>query len=172
FQEYVDIHNWERSNHGASNLVWNDTLAGTAQYWADQCLNVHSNSRLGPFGENLAAGTGGAFTIAEALGMWNDEASDYVTNPTSSHWTQVVWKETRELGCAVATCPVGSIFEPEYGPTQYYVCEYSPPGNVDGEFEFVSPHIHKNNNVESHFTARMLSRNGISLSQRPLIYVS
>ncbi|KAJ7233973.1 CAP domain-containing protein, partial [Mycena rebaudengoi] len=143
FQEYVDIHNRERSNHGASNLVWNDTLAGTAQYWADQCLNVHSNSRLGPFGENLAAGTGGAFTIAEALGMWNDEASDYVTNPTSSHWTQVVWKETRELGCAVATCPVGSIFEPEYGPTQYYVCEYSPPGNVDGEFEFVSPHIHK-----------------------------
>jgi hypothetical protein len=28
--------------------------------------------------ENLAAGTGGAFTIAEALGMWNDEACTFM----------------------------------------------------------------------------------------------
>ncbi|KAJ7233965.1 CAP domain-containing protein, partial [Mycena rebaudengoi] len=144
-QEYVDIHNRERSTHGASNLVWNDTLAGTAQYWADQCLYVHSNSRLGPFGQNLAAGTGGAFTIAEALGMWNDEASNYVTNPTSSHWTQVVWKETRELGtsnCSDLYCGCSLIIM-HHRRTQYYVCEYSPPGNFDGEFEFVSPHTHK-----------------------------
>ena len=31
-------------------------------------------------------------------------------NPTYSHFTQVVWKSTTQLGCAVATCPDGSIF--------------------------------------------------------------
>jgi len=65
--------------------------------------------------ENLAAGTGG-YTVTEGINAWTDEASDYdPNNPTYSHFTQVVWKSTTELGCAMVDCPAGSIFPAEYG---------------------------------------------------------
>ena len=53
-------------------------------------------------------------------------------NPQPSHFTQVVWKSTKTVGCAVQTC--NGIFDPTYGPAKYYVCEYSPAGNVLGQF--------------------------------------
>jgi len=65
--------------------------------------------------ENLAAGTGG-YTVTEGINAWTDEAKDYdPKNPTYSHFTQVVWKSTKELGCAMVDCPAGSIFPAEYG---------------------------------------------------------
>lgn len=81
----------------------------------------HSRGKVGPFGENLAAGTG--LTAAAAVKMWTDEvckcdslaASYYTTHnlltaeynparPQYSHFTQVVWKATTEVGCAVRPC--------------------------------------------------------------------
>ena len=100
--------------------------------------------------ENLAAGTGD-YTIAAAIKSWTDEVCACVprpmvwphltecavaqynpNNPQPSHFTQVVWKSTKTVGCAVQTC--NGIFDPKYGPAKYYVCEYSPAGNVIGQF--------------------------------------
>ena len=65
--------------------------------------------------ENLAAGTG-QYTVTDGINAWTDEAKDYnPQNPAYSHFTQVVWKGTRELGCAIVTCPAGSIFPTTYG---------------------------------------------------------
>ena len=52
--------------------------------------------------------------------MWTGEAKDYdPNNPVFSsgagHFTQVVWKNSKRLGCAFATCPPGSIYPEEYG---------------------------------------------------------
>lgn len=52
-------------------------------------------------------------------------------NPKPSHFTQVVWKSTQRVGCAVTTC--GGIFGPN-SKAQYHVCEYFPAGNVIGHF--------------------------------------
>lgn len=126
---YLKGHNDERALHGAAALAWSDDAAAKAQQWANNCQFEHSGGSLGPFGENLAAGTG-AFTIEQAIALWNAEEPDYdPSNPQFSHWTQVVWKSTTQVGCAVQTC--NGIFTE---PASFYVCEYSPPGNVIGEF--------------------------------------
>jgi len=135
-QKFLDTHNSFRAQYGASPLVWNDALATKAQQWASHCEFKHSNGALGPYGENLAAGTGSGFDVDAAVKLWTDEASSYdPNNPVPSHFTQVVWKSTTELGCVLYICNNSNIFDlATYGPTRFVVCEYSPPGNVIGEF--------------------------------------
>ncbi len=55
--------------------------------------------------------------------------------PKFSHFTQVIWQSTTEVGCAVAHCD--GIFGREQGPATLYVCLYNPPGNVVGELACV-----------------------------------
>jgi len=43
------------------------------------------------------------------------------------HYTQVVWKTTREIGCAKAVCS---------DHAQIWVCHYAPPGNWRGQRPF------------------------------------
>ncbi|EIW77340.1 PR-1-like protein, partial [Coniophora puteana RWD-64-598 SS2] len=132
-QTYLKVHNAERAKHGAKALTWNATLATKAQQWANKCHFEHSGGSLACIStENLAAGTGD-YTITDAINGWDNEESQYnPSSPQYSHWTQVVWKGTHQLGCAEATC--NGIFDPKYGAAKYYVCEYYPAGNVIGEF--------------------------------------
>jgi len=131
--QYLSAHNTVRAQHGAVNLIWNNTLASAGQQWANGCKFKHSGGSLGPYGENLAAGTGSGFDIAAAITLWTDEVSEYdPSNPQPSHFTQVVWKATTQVGCGVQSCD--GIFDPSYGKANYYVCEYYPAGNVIGEF--------------------------------------
>lgn len=100
--------------------------------------------------ENLAAGTGKNYGAAQAVKGWTDEIGQcsrncwgglWLTvhpgqydprNPKPSHFTQVVWKNSQRIGCAVASC--SGIFDPKYGKAEYHVCEYYPAGNVIGQF--------------------------------------
>ncbi|KAM5541317.1 hypothetical protein V8D89_004871 [Ganoderma adspersum] len=134
---YLNAHNSFRAQHGAAPLAWNDTLASAAQSWVDKCVFQHSGGAVGPYGENLAAGTGN-YDIAAAIKGWTDEAPQYdPQNPQASHFTQVVWKATTQLGCAVKDGCTG-IFDPKFGPAKFYACEYAPPGNVGGQFPYVA----------------------------------
>ncbi|BGP13486.1 hypothetical protein JCM10213_001759 [Rhodosporidiobolus nylandii] len=133
----LNEHNRFRALHGANALVWDQTLADAAAKWAANCVFQHSQGAVGPYGENLAAnaGTGPQPSqtqiVVGLIGLWEDEASDYdPSNPVYSHFTQMVWKSTTNLGCAMASCPGGTIFDAQYGNSNYLVCEYSPPGNV------------------------------------------
>jgi hypothetical protein len=48
------------------------------------------------------------------------------------HFTQVVWRESTSVGCAVQACPLNSVFPPDKDGNQYYawytVCNYYPAG--------------------------------------------
>lgn len=127
---YLAAHNSARQAHGASPVTWSDQLAGFAQTWANNCVFQHSGGKFGRVGENLAAGTG-SYGIDEMVGDWMAEVSQYdPNNPVASHFTQVVWKGTSQIGCAKQTC--SGIF-PGSDAT-FYVCEYLAAGNVIGEF--------------------------------------
>ncbi|KAH9937619.1 CAP domain-containing protein [Fomitopsis serialis] len=134
--KYLDDHNTARSQHGAAALTWNDTLAVAAQQWANGCVFQHSGGTLGPYGENLAAGTGDSYGIDQAIKSWTDEASQFsAISPEASHFTQVVWKASTQVGCALQDCD--GIFAASFGKAHYYVCEYFPQGNVIGNFASV-----------------------------------
>ncbi|KAK7463764.1 hypothetical protein VKT23_005701 [Stygiomarasmius scandens] len=133
-QAYLSAHNSVRAQHGAAPLTWSDEAAAKAQQWANNCVFEHSGGKLGAFGENLAAGTGDSYGIAEAIKSWTDEVSSYNPgNPSPSHFTQVVWKATTQVGCAVQSCD--GIFDASFGKAKFFVCEYTPQGNVIGQFD-------------------------------------
>ncbi|GKC06696.1 pathogenesis-related leaf protein 4-like protein, partial [Tanacetum coccineum] len=58
-QDYLNCHNAARAKVGVGNMTWNATVAAYAENYANQrladCNLVHSG---GPYGENLAEGSG------------------------------------------------------------------------------------------------------------------
>jgi len=80
-------------------------------------------------GQNIAAGQK---SIAVVLKDFMNEKSQYdPSNPKPSHFTQVVWKGTTHVGCFVATC--NGILDNDPSATPFYVCNYSPAGNIEGD---------------------------------------
>jgi hypothetical protein len=127
--ELLDAHNSARVRVGSPPLAWSRELAGDAKRWADQLLTTHmfTHQPDDPHGENMFMISGGSVTPAEVVQTWVAERGDY--NPDANtcagvcrHYTQVVWRATREVGCGMA-------FD---GYRQVWVCEYEPPGNVGG----------------------------------------
>jgi hypothetical protein len=79
-------------------------------------------------------GTRGAFAPGTMVRHWADEKKDFVygTFPENSrtgdledvgHYTQIVWRDTRSVGCAIAS----------NAEDDYLVCRYAASGNVMGE---------------------------------------
>ncbi|KAF9562972.1 PR-1-like protein, partial [Agrocybe pediades] len=132
----VSLHNTYRAQYGADPLHWDGNLYSGALAWAQKCVFSHSG---GSYGENLyAAAPGTGDTLAEGLSSWMSEAgerhflyNDPVFSTNTGHFTQVVWKSTTGVACAVANCASGTIFGQS---SQFLVCRYSPPGNYAGEF--------------------------------------
>ena len=133
----LEIHNRERAAVGVPPLVWSDKLAADAKPWAEHLVTlgklVHS-SGTGQ-GENLS--TRGAWSIGHPPSPISTESllQGWVNEKPSmgGHYTQMVWKTTKEVGCATASTKVvsGAPAGAE-GQTVYLVCRYSPPGNTGG----------------------------------------
>lgn len=119
-----------RASVGEPPLRWSDRLAGVARQWADHLVTTGKfEHRVGDrYGENLYEITGGIATPQQVVAAWADEAQEYDlrTNSCSGamcgHYTQIVWRTTRSVGCGVASG----------GTRQVWVCEYDPPGNWVG----------------------------------------
>jgi len=128
-QGVVDMHNQYRSSHSAPALVWDDTLASYAQSHASGCVFQHTG---GPYGENLAAGYSDG---SAGVTAWYNEVSQYNFasggfGENTGHFTQVVWVASQKVGCAFVSC------DGQNGtPGGYLMCEYDPPGNVQGQYQ-------------------------------------
>jgi uncharacterized protein YkwD len=128
-QQMLIRHNQLRSLHGAPNMTWNSELTQFAVDYAASnfsCDNVQLIHSGGPYGENLAAGYVGAY---DPLNAWYNEIDLYdYQNPgfteETGHFTQLIWDDTVELGCAIVLC--------NNAWRQYTICEYYPAGNIVG----------------------------------------
>ncbi|KWU43283.1 PR-1-like protein [Rhodotorula sp. JG-1b] len=116
-RDCLSEHNTFRGTHHAEPLVWNTTIQTAAQKWADHCVWEHSGGKVGPYGENLN----------EEEKMYDYSKPTGFTHETG-HFTQTVWKGTKQLGCAFARCD-GIIGK---GVGAFLVCEYWPGGNMVG----------------------------------------
>jgi uncharacterized protein YkwD len=127
FTEMLNDHNAYRAQQCAGKLSWSGQLAQAAQAYARTCPSngaggFNHDPNRGQVGENLFWGPG--TNARQAVQWWFNEIKDYdFKNPVWSakvgHFTQVVWKDSRQLGCGVANC----------SGTLLWVCRYSPPGN-------------------------------------------
>ena len=131
--------NAERVRLGLMPFTWSAKLADHAKKWA-QTLAVSDMFEHAPVGadggegENLWTGTKGDYAPEEMIGFFIDEGKQFKRGvfPDVSttgkwedvgHYTQLAWKDTREVGCALASNPKRDIL----------VCRYWPAGNIVGQ---------------------------------------
>lgn len=140
-------HNKWRAKVGAGALEYSSSLAASAQKWADELkANNHCNMRHsksdGAYGENIfwasalqwSDGRREVMKIpaAKPVDSWASEQADYHYSSNScdagkvcGHYTQLVWKNSSRVGCAMAVC--------EDSKDQVWVCQYQPAGNWVGQ---------------------------------------
>lgn len=118
-------------------LAWSDSLEATAKAWGMMCINMDAypnildhnpnRSQGHPYyvGENIHA-SGGTATAQGAVNNWASEKANYVYpngySAATGHYTQIVWRTTREVGCALVNCP-------NIAFSSTIVCDYGPGGN-------------------------------------------
>jgi pathogenesis-related protein 1 len=145
--EMVDAHNRWRKTVGAPAIAYSTELAASAQEWANhlqhsnQCKMQHSKPN-GQYGENLYWASAIEWSNGKrelqqvspkmVVDSWGSEVSDYnymsnncIKGKMCGHYTQVIWKSTTTVGCAIAVC--------EDSREQVWVCQYQPPGNWVGQ---------------------------------------
>ena len=132
-------HNDERRRLSLRPLKWNVHLEREARDWAHHLshrgmLQHASQQGRNRTGENLWMGTSGHWPVENMVGMFIEEKKHYrhARFPDISHtgnwadvghYTQVVWRDTQEVGCALATARGNDVL----------VCRYWPAGNVWGQ---------------------------------------
>jgi uncharacterized protein YkwD len=132
-QELLDAHNKCRAKVNVPPLQWSSQVATYAQEWADNLSRTdtfdHRPNNEQIHGENLATGA----SPTDVVNSWCAEEEKYNPetgqcrdgNPDScGHYTQIVWKNTTQLGCGTAS-------HSQWG--KVWVCNYNPRGNFRGQ---------------------------------------
>jgi pathogenesis-related protein 1 len=156
FAGTLEAHNAVRAAVETTNplmpLSWSEDLAAVAQDWADtladECAGIR-HRMPNQYGENIAAqwssnGTAGAYG-PQAVDAWaaeiecwgfgtiagtetcNSQCIAMQNSNGCGHYTQLVWRNTKRVGCGYATCRDGNLL------MEIFVCNYDPPGNYRGQ---------------------------------------
>lgn len=120
-------------------LKWNNILASSAQAYANKLASNGSfeHSGVSSYGENLFWSSKKS-SYTDAINAWFGEVHDYNFATSScqagkvcGHYTQLIWKNTTQVGCGKALYKRGA----NIGAT-VIVCQYNPPGNYRGQRPF------------------------------------
>ncbi|GFP89705.1 pathogenesis-related protein pr-1 [Phtheirospermum japonicum] len=132
-RQFMGMQNAARAALGLPPLIWDQKLVQYARSYARQrredCALEHSH---GPYGENIFWGSGDGWTPAQAAAAWVAERREYnywsnscAFGQQCGHYTQIVWRDTKKIGCAKVVC--------DGGKGVFMICNYNPPGNYIGE---------------------------------------
>uniref|UniRef100_J3MIC6 SCP domain-containing protein n=2 Tax=Oryza brachyantha TaxID=4533 RepID=J3MIC6_ORYBR len=135
---YVYPHNATRALVGVPAVTWNATVAEYAQSYAAELIKdggceLQSSGTI-LYGENMYFSSDAGSTAADAVASWASEEQwyDHDTNSCSApegntcgHYTQVVWLNSTDIGCATVVC--------DGGRGVIITCNYWRRGNVAGE---------------------------------------
>ncbi len=132
-------HNRERAARNVPPLRWDPLLAASAASYGP-ALSALGGLRHSPQAnrpgqaKNLWMGTRGAFAPEQMVGSWIEERQNFRVGifPNVSatgnwldagHYSQLIWRGTTAVGCAVH----------RDARWEFLICRYSPKGNVDGK---------------------------------------
>ncbi|XP_023237315.1 cysteine-rich secretory protein 2-like [Centruroides sculpturatus] len=138
---FIDLHNKYRGNvtPSAANMQfieWDNNLERIAQDWADKCIwtkgNLADPSLKEKMGQNLYQGS--TRNPQDSMEYWTENSElynfkrNFCRRPNQCQsYTQIIWAETRFVGCALK---IGCW---KYKEIKYYVvCNYYPAGNTIG----------------------------------------
>ncbi len=143
----IKYHNIFRTDVGIKNLKWADDLSRDAEEWAEylsknrNCEMEHASQSIRKNnGENIfwaspIVWSNGKKELqkihgSDVVNSWGSEKTDYnyLNNSCKAgamcgHYTQIVWNDTKEVGCGMAICN---------DKAQLWVCRYRPAGNWIG----------------------------------------
>ena len=149
---FVTAHNQARSgpltpppSPALPPVSWDGILADSVYNYARGCQSTsgdlldHNDARStdyqalggsGYVGENIYGSGGNSVTPAGAVSLWMSEAPAYDYNSgdfgTAGHYTQIVWRSSVRIGCAIVDCPALRFHNT-------VICDYAPGGNIIGE---------------------------------------
>jgi pathogenesis-related protein 1 len=123
----LDAHNNARADVGLPKIKWSCKLADFAQEWAKRGIFEHRTGSV--YGENIfvAADTnalpaGGVRFWLTEKSFWNNSTAACRSGKVCTHYTQIVWKKTTEVGCGINRSASGKW-------KLMLVCNYNPAGN-------------------------------------------
>ena len=131
----LEAHNECRASLNLPPLIWSKRLAKKSLKWANKlkrknsCLYKHSpNSQRKNIGENIAWNKGYSMQPREVAEYWISEQEYFDFDKRickekvdyCGHYTQIIWRDTKKVGCAMVEC----------GDEQVWVCQYEPAGNI------------------------------------------
>ncbi len=126
----VERHNFYRAIVGADSLVWSDNLEEEAEKCAEYMAEKPLLKCETSYGMNYYKyiDTIGVDSIVD---IWAREQTLYYGQPITSenilylsHYSQIIWKDTRQIGCALKKNKAGVLI---------FVCIYNPKGNIRGD---------------------------------------
>jgi uncharacterized protein YkwD len=131
-REMLHAHNDVRGRVGLPPLQWSGELAAYSQKWANSLIadNRTAHNSKSPYGENILS-SGLGTTPVSVVTEWESESRNYTytTNTCSGdcgHYTQLVWRGTQKVGCAMA----------HNNQREVWVCSYDPAGNIRGRWPY------------------------------------
>jgi len=138
-RHWVELHNSVRNHfhrkygYDFVNVVWSDELAGSSQDYANVLARgpcqTYDHAPNNPYGENLGMLWPADSSEPESsrrervVNGWSYSEEIPATSPYlqgAGHFTQVIWRATKYVGCATAPGSEGC---------HVYVCRYVTPGN-------------------------------------------
>ena len=128
--ELLAAQNHARAEHKLAPLKWDCRLADMAQEWAKRGVFEHREDTS--YGENMFVSALATEPVRSAVERWMLEKANWTnktgtcaTGKTCTHYTQIVWKTTTQVGCGIN----------RNGAVKWkvlLVCNYNPAGNTPG----------------------------------------